>query len=299
MNHILKNPLFYSLSVITTLVASVAVYSNYAKNVVDEAGKRQGYWVITGNMINDPAYNSSDVVEEGKYANDFKTGVWKKYYPSGNIRSEITFINNKPQGLYTLYFDNGVIEEKGNWARTKNTGNFERNYRNGNPHQKFSFSDSGKRNGPQTYYHENGNIALEVNLLNGKESGIMKRYDDKGIIQEEKSFNNGTFIEGSTKSYTKKANEYIPQPAEIEENSDILETPKEVEKEKTNSAHHFKPDGHNVLYDQNNNISQSGIFKGGRLWDGKWFKYNRDGILLRVDIYRGGKFIGHGLMEQN
>jgi len=298
MYNILKSPLFYSIAVVTIMATSLAVYTNYSKNVVDETGKRQGYWVITGNMINDPAFSSNSVVEEGNYTNDLKTGIWKKYYPSGELRSEIAFLNNKPNGTYTLYYQNGVIEEKGSWSRNKNTGEFERNYKNGNPHQRFQFSDSGKRNGAQTYYHENGKIALEVNIVNGKETGVMKRYNEKGTLQEEKTFADGIFVEGSTKSYSSKPKVYIPEPAEIEDNSDVSAKPKPVEKETTNSAHHFKPNGHNILYDQNNNISQSGIFKEGRLWNGKWFKYNRDGILLRVDIYRGGKFIGHGLLEQ-
>lgn len=298
MNSIFKNPIFYSFSLAVAVITSVAIYSNYTKNVIDESGKRQGYWVITGNMMNDPSYSSSAVIEEGHYDNDLKTGVWKKYYPSGELRSEIAYVNNKPQGLYTLYYENGIIEEKANWARTKNIGSFERNYKNGNPHQRFFFSDSGKRNGAQTYYHENGNTALEVTLVNGKESGVMKRYDKEGKLQEEKNFDNGAFINGSTKTYSGTPKTYVPEPAEIEENSDVKASPNKLEEETTNSAHHFKPNGHNILYDQNNNISQSGTFKEGRLWNGKWFKYNRDGLVLRVDIYRGGKFIGHGLLEQ-
>jgi len=250
-------------------------------------------------MRSDPAISEHALVEEGTYTNDLKTGVLKKYYPSGELRSEITYSLNKPSGDYTLYYENGVIEEKGKVARNKNIGSFERNYKNGNPHQRFLFSDSGKRNGKQLYYHENGNMALEVTVVNGKETGVMKRYSENGSIEEEKSFENGTFINGSTKSYKNKPKTYVPEPAEINEKSDVLATTKKIEEEKTNAAHHFKPNGHNILYDQNNNISQTGTFKNGRLWSGKWYKYNRDGILLRVDVYRGGKFIGHGLLEQD
>ena len=121
-----------------------------------------------------------------------------------------------------------------------------------------------------------------------------------GFLQEEKSFSNGNYVSGSTKNYDKAPKEeYIPEPVELEKDSEIKETTDTPKEEKTNSAHHFKPNGHNILYDKNRNITQSGLFKDGRLYNGKWFKYNRDGILYRVDVYRNGKFIGQGILEQD
>jgi hypothetical protein len=37
----------------------------------------------------------------------------------------------------------------------------------------------------------------------------------------------------------------------------------------------------------------------GRLYDGKWYRYNTDGILIRIEIYKGGKFIGLGVIGEN
>jgi len=298
MKGILNNH-FISLIVTTTVVCgSLFYYSDALQNHIDETGMRQGLWIITGAMVNDSDYKPENKVEEGNFKDDNKTGTWKKYYPSGKLRSQITYENNKPIGSYILFYENGVIEETGNWQRNKNIGEFKRNYSNGNPHQRFSFSDSGKRNGKQTYYHKNGQVAMIVELVNGKEIGVMKRYDSHGELSEEKSFNNGQHITGSTESHKEKSKEFIPPPAEINEKSDVVITPEVTEEDETNAAHHFKDNGHNILYDKNNNISQSGYFKAGRLWNGKWFKYNVNGIALRVDIYRNGKFIGHGVLEQ-
>ncbi len=283
---------------ITVIASSLYVYSELSKNFIDEAGLRQGYWVITGAMVNEPAFDSTDIVEEGKYVDDLKNGVWKKYYPSGILRSEISFEQNKPIGSYTLYYENGIVEEQGNWQRNKNTGSFIRNYVNGNPHQRFEFVDSGKRDGQQLYYHENGELALDVTLSNGKEVGVMKRYNESGDLSEEKIFEKGELVQGSTKNHDSLKEEFVPQPAEVEKDSDVISTPTKPNEGDTNSAFHFQPNGHNILYDQNKNISQSGTFKDGRLWNGKWYKYNKNGILLRVDIYRNGKFIGHGLLDK-
>ncbi len=298
MKSVLSSQLISICAAISILVGSLYYFSDTVKNHVDDSGMRQGHWVITGSMVNNPDFESDDIVEEGSYENDKKAGIWNKFYPDGKIRSQITYKNDKPIGEYTLYYDNGIVEESGNWQRNKNIGEFQRNYSNGNPHQRFAFSDSGKRNGKQTYFHENGSIALLVELVNGKESGIMKRYDEKGELSEEKSFDNGQFIAGTTKSHQELPEKFIPPPAEIEKNSDVIPSPPKSEESETNSAHHFQQNGHNILYDKNNSISQTGFFKEGKLWNGKWFKYNVNGILLRVDIYRNGKFIGHGVLEQ-
>jgi antitoxin component YwqK of YwqJK toxin-antitoxin module len=37
------------------------------------------------------------------------------------------------------------------------------------------------------------------------------------------------------------------------------------------------------LYDENGNVTQSGEFQQGRLYDGKWYRYNGDGLLIRIE----------------
>jgi antitoxin component YwqK of YwqJK toxin-antitoxin module len=298
MKGILNN---YFISVIASaslVCGSVYYYSDAIQNHIDETGMRQGSWVITGAMTKDSAYELGDTVEEGNFIDDKKVGTWNKYSPSGKLRSQITYENNRPIGAYIIYYENGIVEESGNWQRNKNTGEFKRNYSNGHPHQRFSFSDSGKRNGKQTYYHENGKLALLVELVNGKEAGVMRRFNENGELSEETHFNNGKYTPGSVSPPKEKPIEFTPPPVEITANSDIVATPEATKEDETNAAHQFNENGHNILYDQNNNISQSGYFKEGRLWNGKWFKYNVNGIALRVDIYRNGKFIGHGVLEQ-
>lgn len=298
MNRIASSYHSAALLAFSLILCSTIVSTDFGNNHVDENGLRQGYWVLTGSMTVEKGFTLDSKVEEGNYENDLKTGVWKKYYPSGQLRSEITYSKNKPVGVYSLYYENGVVEEQGNWQRNKNIGSFSRNYKNGNPHQKFVFSDSGKRNGIQLYYHSNGQLALEVNVINGQESGVMKRYNENGDLIEEKSFLKGKCQEDLTKKTVEVKADYVPPPAEIGEGKDVeISTLHPNSDEETNAAHHFKPDGHNILYNRNKQVTQTGIFKKGRLWNGKWNKYNKDGILIRVDVYRQGKFIGHGLME--
>ena len=62
-----------------------------------------------------PGYSESAIVEEGEFSEGRKIGMWKAYFPSGKLKSEITHDNGRPKGPYTTYYENGQIEERGNW----------------------------------------------------------------------------------------------------------------------------------------------------------------------------------------
>ncbi|MFT7615162.1 MAG: antitoxin component YwqK of YwqJK toxin-antitoxin module, partial [Parvicellaceae bacterium] len=56
-------------------------------------------------------------------------------------------------------------------------------------------------------------------------------------------------------------------------------------------------DGYRKLYNDNKEIWQDGIFKDCRLKDGKFYVYNSDGILEKIEIYKNFKFVGNGVFE--
>lgn len=287
---------FRSILLPLFLLLSIAAFANSDRdlNQVDENGMRQGYWIIKGYMINDDAFGPNATVEEGNYVNNRKEGLWKRFYASGILRSEITYKNNRPYGAYTIYYPNGQVEERSTWHHNKNVGDFVRYYANGELQQEFFFADNGKRNGVQRYYHENGQLALEVTIRNGKEEGEMLRYYENGKLKERKVLNSGTLEPGSTRTYRGNAPKKKADPEVIAEK----EAPKvDISTARPNQAFKFEPNGHNVLYNASQQLTQVGDFKNGRLWNGKWYRYNQDGILVRIEIYKDGKYIGTGVIE--
>ncbi|MGB0423748.1 MAG: hypothetical protein ACPGED_05485 [Flavobacteriales bacterium] len=286
--------IFLLLFMLSTLV----IYANSGEyNNVDENGLKQGYWIIKGYMQPGTDFKADATIEEGLYEDNRKEGLWKRFYSNGNLRSEITYKSNKPFGPYSIYYENGQQEEKGIWHKNKNVGEFARFYENGQPQQSFFFADNGKRNGVQKYFHDNGNLELEVTIQNGKESGVMKRFYPDGTLKEEKSLNDGKLIDGSIKKYkhnTFKEKVEI-EAATLPKDSDAV---KEV-KEETNAAANFRPNGFNTLYNKTGQVTQIGEFKNGRLWNGRWNRYNTDGILIRIEVYKNGKFIGTGVISED
>ncbi len=265
-----------------------------AENFTDEKGLRQGFWRITGAMGDEADYKKSQIVEEGSYEDNKRHGVWKKYYPTGVIKSEINYLNNHPRGEYKVYYTDGKLEESGDWQGNKNVGSFKRFHENGKLAQDFVFTPNGKREGLQSYYYENGKILMTVEIEEGVANGMMKVYYPNGDPKEEKRLVNGEVEEGSVKTFKTK------NPGNI--TAKVPELPKqETIPNKTDKPNleEFRQTGFNTLYNRNQQITQVGEFKEGRLWNGKWHRYDENGLLRKVEVFKEGRFIGYGIIDDS
>lgn len=262
------------------------------ENLTDVNGHRQGYWRITGAISVEEGYRKNQVIEEGEYRDNKREGMWRKYYPTGSLKSEITYEDNHPMGAYTVYYPSGQVEEEGLWLINRNTGDFTRYHENGNVSQKFHFNSAGKRQGVQEYYFENGQLQMAVELDNGIVHGSYKTFYSDGSPQCEKRMTNGEVEEGSEVNFKPKSKSV--------ESASLPELPrretKPVTTDKPNLAE-FKADGFNTLYNKNKQVTQVGKFIKGRLWEGKWYRYDENGLLKRVEVYKDGRFIGYGIID--
>lgn len=264
-------------------------------NQTDEKGYRQGYWQITGQISVEGGYKNDQIVEEGNYIDNKREGIWKKYYPTGVLKSEITYFNNYPKGAYKVYYPNGQLEEESIWMYNKNKGSFRRYHENGKIAQEFNFGENGKRNGVQKYYYPNGKPQMTVEVKNGVANGLLVRYNPDGTRQEEQMFVNGEYDPNSLKTYS--------APKQLSVKEAFPELPKSevaapAPEDKPNLSV-FDADGFNTLYNKNLQISQVGQFKNGKLHDGKWYRYDENGLLRKIEIYKEGQFIGYGIIEED
>ncbi len=274
----------------------------WSQNQVNAEGRRDGHWVVKGTDSKKPGYAPTATVEEGDYANGRKVGVWKTFYPGGKLKNEITFVSGRPKGPYTTYYENGQIEEQGSWATTKNTGAFKRFYPNGQVQQDFTFNASGKREGPQKYYYENGQLMIEGNWNGGKETGEVKEYFENGKVKSVKVYNDGK-MDASKSTFNESAPEakavaVEPEPVK-DENNEVKRTVVVTKTEDKPNIGFFDGNGQHTLYNKNRQISQKGMFKNGRLIDGKIYRYDQNGILLKIEVYAGGKYVGDGVIDKS
>jgi antitoxin component YwqK of YwqJK toxin-antitoxin module len=293
----MKNLTLTSITLPLFLVLHTALlaYGDKDINRTDQSGKRQGYWVIKGYMSNDKAYSPDAIVEEGEYKDNRREGLWKRFWPNGKPKSEVNYVFGKPEGHYKIYYETGQMEEEGDWVDSRNVGEFKRWHPSGNMQQLFMFSQNGKRNGVQKYFYENGKLAMEVNIHNGEEHGVCKRYNEDGSLKEEMVFDGGELKPGSSKEYSDKPGGEIVEADPYNKSIGKESTAPEG---KVNAAAVFKPNGYNVMYNKNGQMAQAGVYSNGRLWDGKMYVYNSDGILIRIEVYKGGRYLGSGVLEE-
>ena len=258
-------------------------------NVIDENNLKQGFWRIFGKMKKLPGYEPDQVVEEGNYENSRKQGLWKNFFPNGKVKSEIAYVNSRPNGTYKTYFENGQVEEEGNWENNRNTGGFKRYHENGKTAQEFVFNDSGKRDGKQVYFYENGQVMIEADIVAGKEKFVKEYYED-GSIKAEKSFIDGELDVANTKVYEPK------NPNKNKEAEELAKAPVKIVKADKNdevNSGSFNGNGQHTMYNKDKQLSKVGFFENYRLMDGLLYKYDNNGILHTIEKYKAGRHIGN------
>lgn len=173
-------------------------------NQKDSLHKKQGYWKIYAYMRNEPGYKPDEIIEEGYYLNDRKTGLWIKYYPGGKIKSKINYQYGRAYGYFEVYYSNGCMEESGEWTigKTKQYIRYLPNCGDSikgevikkDTLQKFiPYSPSNIY--PENRTHKKDSV-FEVPVLNDSTNGYAKFYDKDKNIQYDGYFENGKLKEG-------------------------------------------------------------------------------------------------------
>ena len=113
-------------------------------------------------------------------SDSLKQGVWKEFWGNGDLKSEVSFKNNKKQGLEISWFDeldcvehesyykDGVLDGPSIYYSKKCKKDF------------FETFKSGVKNGLEMTYYSNGNIKAEGNFKKGSLDGYYRVYDKKG-----------------------------------------------------------------------------------------------------------------------
>ena len=266
-------------------------------NLIDFLGKKQGKWIIWGKTKPNSCYTPTSKVEEGKYQDNKKLGIWKEYFCNGIIKSKITFLNGRPDGYAIMYYDNGKIAEEGTWKGTKWVGNYKLYYDNGHVQNEFTFNNNGKREGPQKYFYENGQIMIEGNWASGKESGTIKEYHENGDMKAIKNYANGEVDLASIKKFEpKKPNKKIID--ELDKKKKAVAKQEELASISNSKKNTGVLNGYYLLYYKNRLKAKDGIFKDNYLIDGKSYVYDSNGLLLRIEIYKDGSYVGDAQIDE-
>jgi antitoxin component YwqK of YwqJK toxin-antitoxin module len=258
-------------------------------NWKDDQGRKQGHWIIFGKDRPEQGVPPEGKIEEGDYKDDRKIGIWIKYHNDGvtpRLKGEYDF--GRPKGAFTKYYPNGKVQEEGVYDKGKYLGAMKRYYEDGTIMYAGNYDGEGQESGKIVYYYPNGKVEYEYTAKDGVPSGKGVRYWPNGDIKEEVTFD----ASGEVSSFV--AREMVNKPEEIKAPTDKETKAAPVPKNATVKTGTFNKNGYNKLYNENEELWMDGDFKNGLLYDGKLFVYDKDGILLKIEIYKKGKYHSDG-----
>ncbi len=264
-------------------IIAYTCYDAKGKELISKKKKKGKFYFkgfyLNGNLSNEGEYD----IEGGK------TGNWKEYYPSGLLKEEGSFIDNKQVGKYEYYHTNGEISQITN------------------------YNDEGETHGYSSYYYQNGQMRMQGWFQNGSEEGVWESYYKDGTLQSSSYYHNGELVgerkffsvEGKPKVIEYITNNLLDSIKYFDQNQKLYDKinfhqdkeeytitfrginyPKEVESEYLNGYRNGKYIG----YDIEGNISSEGNYLVGQehgLW--KWYK---EGKLRTEANYQFGDLHG-------
>ncbi|RLD63579.1 MAG: hypothetical protein DRJ01_03360 [Bacteroidetes bacterium] len=143
----------------------------------DSEGKanKSRIYDIQGNLIGEGKVN-----EDGE-----KTGLWKFYYSTKELKSKGKYSKNKKNGKWNYYYKTGKIEQKGVYSKGKLAGNWKWYFPEGTLQREENFY-LGKEDGDYIEYNELGEVIAKGLYIDGEKEG--KWFYKEGDHTEEGSY---------------------------------------------------------------------------------------------------------------
>lgn len=285
---ILLSALFVGVGILSTTSAMAEINQDDKLNQKDSQGKKQGRWIYFGKDRPQEGYPAEGKIEEGPYVDDRKEGLWIKYHNDGvtpKLKGE--YVNNRPQGAYVKMYPNGKVKEEGTFVRNLYQDSLKRFHENGKIEYEAKYNAQGNEQGTVKYFYPNGQLEFEYNAQDGKPTGKAVRYYENGDVKEVIYYGADGSVEKS------EQREMVSPVVKVVDPSVSKETAPKIATPRTKGVK-FQANGYNKVYNANDEIWQDGNFKNGLLWDGKVYEYDRDGILLKVKVYKNGVYHSDG-----
>lgn len=262
----------------------VGAQRNDEKNILCDASNRNGHYIFYGKQRPELGYPPEGKVEEGNYVNDRKEGFWTKYFNDGITPKLIgMYVNNRPNGSYKKYYPSGALKETGSIHRNQYRDSLVRYYENGKREYTAYFDSVGKEQGLVRYWLPDGKLELEYTAENGTVSNISRKVLHGG----------GYRYYDQEKNSSPEDRVQIKLIGDPKDPNTTEKAPFPGSNPRTHGAK-WLPNGYNKVYNEDDEIWQDGTFKEGKLWDGKLYVFDSDGILLRVKIFKGGIYHSDG-----
>ena len=296
---------FFVLGIFLLSISSFDAHGKSTINRYDRNGKRTGYWVL-GNDEAPTHSESTEKWKEGTFINGRKNGVWISYYEDGNTPRLIgEYADNRPSGAYFRFNRKGELLQASSIPR-KITPRQEMVARNNVFSCKMRFDNqevvAGQVYFSKKIFKKNASVQFWV------EQSMQAIASESRVIDFtwlNSNYDNlyATYLQIRTPKLKErlelvdipKLNGDIPVSKVAAKKSNFF-FPPVISSPRLSPGMSFQPNGLNKLYTVNDEIWIDGYFLNGQLSDGKVFIYDRDGVLLKVRVYKKGIYHSDGVL---
>lgn len=282
--------LFFPVSFVLSVI-SYGQEKGVKSNVSNLHSPKQGYCVHYGKDRPGSGIPPDGKVEEGRYVNDRKEGTWIKYHKDGKTPKIIgNYKNNRPSGPFQKFDECGQLIEKGNFTKNVYCDSVIRWHANGQLKYVAFYNDKGREEGQVTAYYENGCLEWSYFAVDGliKDFVHLSENGDTIPYRSKCEFSTQCMWSYSQKPTIKEVS--VCTNAKKRDQKPPFVDPSVLNIEQKT----ISPNGFNSVLNADKEKWQEGIFKDGQLWDGKVYIYDRDGILLKVEVYKHGLYHSDG-----
>ena len=149
-----------------------------------------------------------------------KSGLYTRYYSSGNKEEEAMYkdgqmhgkrmlyfdapndpvyaiehhVDGMYHGMYKSYYEDGTLDFEGRYEQNTMEGLWKKFYPNGQLQEEVTFSNN-EENGPFTEYYKTGHKKAEGNYIywmdEAREHGLLMLYDSMGVLERKMQCDSG------------------------------------------------------------------------------------------------------------
>lgn len=268
-------------------------------------GLRYGWWILDseGKPWVD-GKSTAPKMREGRYVNDRREGVWICYHEDGKTPRLIgEYADNRPAGAYFRFDRKGALLQASAIPRRISA--------------KQSVEASNSFFSCRMLFNQRDIVAGQVFFTNSifrKDQSLQFWVEES--VQSRKVTTGIVDYSWLTANYSKILQTYVairtpkkmrapetlierPVPVEVQNNSAkglSYYYPPVIKSPRVAKGLIFQPNGFNKLYTEGSEIWVDGYFVGGQLRSGKVFIYDRDGVLLKVRVYKDGVYESDGVL---
>ncbi|MCI0474548.1 MAG: hypothetical protein L0Y76_13300 [Ignavibacteria bacterium] len=189
-------------------VTNAKVYTDngllVSEGTVDEAGNRNGK--------TKEYFSSGEVMAEGQYTDNRRTGIWKFFNQAGKIEQTGSYNNGRPDGIWKWYYESGSLLREEEYFQGQRDGTYTEYSKTGEIIAQGQYSDSerngewkfqsgnntevgkfiiGLRDGTWKSFYSDGKLRYKGNYIQGNAEGTHTYFYENGMVKEERYYESG------------------------------------------------------------------------------------------------------------